>query len=555
MSKKIVVIGAVAAGASAATKARREDEEAEIVVFEKGPYASFANCGLPYYVGGTIKERKNLFQVSNDYFHERFNIDLRINHEVTKINRKDKQVEVTNHDSGEKFSENYDKLIIAVGSEAVKPPIPGIESDKIYTLLTVPDADAIMEKLREKPKKAVVVGGGYIGVETAEELHSRGLEVSLVEMADQILAPLDQEMTTPLLQHMKEKGVNLVLANGVAEFKDEDSIRVVLESGKEIEVDFVVLAAGVRPRLNLLKEAGLEVSEVGVVVNEYMQTSDKDIYAAGDIVESSNLLTGEKARIALAGPANKQGRIAGAHAVGNTKKKFKGVVGTSIVKVFDLTAASTGLNEKECIRKNIIYYTVYLNKGDHAGYYPGSESLEIKLLVEAESGKLLGAQSIGRESVDKVIDTFATALHAEMTVEDLEDLDLAYAPPYSSAKGPAIMSGMIAANHFRGETDLLSPKELQAMLKDEEEIQLVDVRTSAEYKNSYISGAKHIPINELRGRIDELDSAKHTVVYCRKGYRGYLAYKILIANGFDIVENLTGGILAWELLDNKNRES
>lgn len=548
MTTKVVVIGAVAAGASAATKARREDEYAEIIVFEKGPYASFANCGLPYYVGGTIKERKNLFQVSNEYFHKRFNIDLRVNHEVIKINREEKCVEVIDHQTGESFKEAYDKLIVAVGGEAVKPPIKGIDSRKIFSLLTVPDADKIMEELKNKPEDAVVVGGGYIGVETAEELQRRGLKVTLVEMMDQIIAPLDKEMTMPLVQHLEEKGIEVILNNGVTEFQEEgDLIKVILQSQDEIDADFLILAAGVRPRLELVKDAGLRVSEVGVVVNEFMQTSDPDIYAAGDIVESTHLVTGEKVRFALAGPANKQGRIAGAHAVGNTKKKFKGVLGTSIVKVCDFTAASTGLNEKECQKHKISYYPVYLNKGNHAGYYPGSEILTIKLLVEEQTGKLLGAQCIGRQGVDKQIDVFATALQAKMTVEDLEDLNLAYAPPYSSAKGPVVMSGMIASNHLRYETDLISPHDLKLALEAGKDIQLLDVRTAREYKQGYIGEAKHIPLNSLRERIGELDPAKYTVVYCRKGYRGYLAYKILVANGFDTVENLTGGLLAWNL--------
>ncbi|OCL26099.1 pyridine nucleotide-disulfide oxidoreductase [Orenia metallireducens] len=546
MTTKIVVIGAVAAGASAATKARREDEHAEIILFEKGPYASFANCGLPYYIGGTIRERKNLFQVSNEYFHKRFNIDLRVNHEVIKINRKEKNVEVVNHQTGESFNEEYDKLIVAVGGEVIKPPIEGVDSQKIFTLLTVPDADEIREELQNEPESVVIVGGGYIGVETAEELHHRGLKVILVEMMDQIIAPLDKEMTMPLVQHLKELGIEIILSDGVRKFQEEgDMIKVTLQSEREFDADFVILATGVRPRLKLVKDAGLKVSEIGVVVNEFMQTSDPNIYAAGDIVESTHLVTGEKVRFALAGPANKQGRIAGAHAAGKTKKKFKGVLGTSIVKVGDFTAASTGLNEKECQKRNISYYSVYLDKGDHAGYYPGSEDLTIKLLVEEETGKLLGAQCIGRKSVDKQIDVFATALQAKMTVEDLEDLDLAYAPPYSSAKGPVIMSGMIASNHLRYETDLISPQDLKSALEAEKDIQLVDVRTDREYEEGYIGGAKHIPLNSLRERIGELNPEKYTVVYCRKGYRGYLAYKILIANGFDTVENLTGGILAW----------
>ncbi len=547
MANKIVVVGGVAGGASAATKARREDEEAEIIILEKGPYASFANCGLPYYVGNTIENRDELFQVSNEYFHERFNIDLRVYHQVVNIDREAQQVEVINHQDQERLRIDYDKLIIAVGGSAVKPPITGVDGKNIFTLTTVPDADQIVKALAKTPTRAVVVGGGYIGIEAADELHNRGLEVSLVERSDQILAPLDREMTTPLVKHLREQEINLILNDGVAKFTTDKDITLTLSSGKELSADLVILAAGVKPRLNLLKEAGLEVSEIGVVVNKWMQTNDPNIYAVGDIIESTHLVTEKKSRIALAGPANKQGRIAGAHAVGSPKKEFKGVVGTSIVKVHQFTAASTGLNEKECKKEKLDYYTVYLFKGDHAGYYPGSENITTKITVEANTGRLLGAQCIGKSGVDKRIDIFATALSAAMTVEDLEDLDLAYAPPYSSAKGPVIMAGMIAANHLRGETKLISPQELKEALQEEDDFQLLDVRTTSEYEQGYIANAINIPVNQLRQRINELDPKRRIIIYCRKGYRGYLAYKILTAKGFNNVENLTGGILSWNL--------
>lgn len=551
MSTKVVVIGGVAGGASAAAKARRDDENAEIVMFEKGPYASFANCGLPYFVGGTIEERGALFQVSHSRFENWFNIDLRVNHEVTKINRDKKQVEVINHITGEELSESYDKLIVATGGKPFTPPIPGIDSEHLFTLTTVPDADDIMEKLEEEPETAVVIGAGFIGIESAEELWRRGLDVTIIEMADQILPPLDKEMTTPLMEHLNEKGIKVLLGEEVVEIKQSGKMGIRLKSGRELSTDFAILATGIVPRVELLKDADIDVSETGVIVNEWMQTTDPDIYAAGDIVESPHMVTGEMVRIPLAGPANKQGRIAGAHAVGSRNKEFKGVLGTSILKVLDLTAGSTGLNEKECKAKNIDYYSVYLPKGSWAGYFPGAETMMVKILVDKMSGELLGAQVVGQKGVDKRVDIFATALAANMTVEDLEDLDLAYAPPYSSAKGPAIMSGMIAADVFRGEMDIISPLDLKEKLENNEDIQLIDVRTEAEYKKGHIDQPIWIELDTLRDNLDRLDPEKYTVIYCKAGYRAYLAYKILKANGFKRVDNLTGGILGWNLLSEK----
>ncbi|GAB6098521.1 FAD-dependent oxidoreductase [Halanaerocella petrolearia] len=548
MTNKIVVTGGVAGGASAAAKARREDEDAEIIIFEKGPYASFANCGLPYYVGGTIEDRDSLFQVPDGRFDNWFNIDLRTEHEVTKINRETKEVEVTDHQTGEKFNESYDKLVIATGTEATKPPVPGADLDKIFTLKTVPDADAIMSQLEQNPSRAVVVGGGYIGIEAADELLKQGLDVTLIEMQDQILPTLDKEMTTPLSKHLKSLGINLLLEEKVGKFAGQEEITVNLQSGQQLTTDFVVVATGATPRLDLVEEAGLEVSKEGIEVNEWMQTSDPDIYAAGDIVESVHLVTGDKFKAPLAGPANKQGRIAGAHAAGRENKQFKGVLGTNIIKVGEWTAAGTGLNEKMCQRRGINYYTVYLPKNNHAGYYPGAEMIITKILIEEDTGRLLGAEVVGKEGVDKRIDIFATVLSAEMTVKDLEDLDLAYAPPYSSAKGPTIMAGMIAADVLRGEMELITPQELEEELVENQGIQLVDVRTEMEYETGAIRDAKLIPLSDLRARVDELNKGKKTVVYCAVGYRGYLAYKILKQQGFEKVQNLTGGITVWNLL-------
>ncbi|GAB6139075.1 FAD-dependent oxidoreductase [Halanaerobaculum tunisiense] len=548
MTQKVVVVGGVAGGASAAAKARREDEDAEIIIFEEGPYASFANCGLPYYIGETIEDREDLFQVPDSRFEGWFNIDLRTEHQVSQINRENKEVEVTNKQTGEKFTESYDKLIIATGTEASKPPVPGVESDKIFTLKTVPDADAIMKELEKNPTSVAVVGGGYIGIEVADELLKQGLNVTLIEMRDQIMPTLDKEMSTPLIKHLEDLGINILLERKVGKFEEGNNLKVTLQNGQELTVDFAVVATGAYPRLDLVEEAKLEVGKEGVEVNEVMQTSDPNIYAAGDIVESKHLVTGHKFKAPLAGPANKQGRIAGAHAVGNKNKEFTGVLGTNIIKVGDWTAGGTGLNEKQCQRQDIDYYTVYVPKNNHAGYYPGAEQIIIKILVSRETGRLLGGQVIGKEGVDKRIDILATALAAEMTVEDLEDLDLAYAPPYSSAKGPTIMAGMIGANVFRGEMEIITPYELYNLLATGDSVQLLDVRTEMEYETGFINDAKLIPLSELRNRIIELDPDKRTVVYCAIGYRGYLAYKILKQNGFENVKNLTGGITVWNLL-------
>ncbi|AGB41159.1 NAD(FAD)-dependent dehydrogenase [Halobacteroides halobius DSM 5150] len=548
MAKKIVVIGGVAGGASAAAKARREDEEAEVIVFEEGKYPSFANCGLPYYVGGTIEDRSSLLQVSPQRFDNWFGIDVRVEHQVTEIDREAKKVSVTNKQTKEEFKESYDKLIIATGARASKPPVPGIDLDKIFTLKTIPDADAIVEQLEASPTSAVVVGAGYIGIEATEELAKRGLDVTLIEMQDQILPILDKELTTPLTNHLQKKGINVLLEEKVGKFEEQEKITISLQSGQKLKTDFVVIATGAIPRLGLVEDAGLKVGKEGVVVNEWMQTSDPDIYAAGDITESKHLVTNDRINIPLAGPANKQGRIAGAHAAGRKNKEFAGVLGTNIIKVCDWTAGGTGLTEDDCKKEDINYYTVYTPKNNHAGYYPGAEKLIVKIIIEEETGRLLGGQVVGKEGVDKQIDVLATALSAQMTVEDLEDLDLAYAPPYSSAKSPTIMAGMIAADVLRGEMEIINPQDLKATLNNNEEIQLVDVRTKPEYEAGSIGDAKLIPLSDLREEVDKLDPQKRTVIYCAVGYRGYLAYKILKQNGFKEVENLTGGITAWNLL-------
>lgn len=548
MKKKIIVIGGVAAGASAAAKARRDDENAEIVIYEKGPYVSFANCGLPYYIGRDIKERDQLFLMTPELFQNRYNILVKVNHEVIKINRKEKQVTVKNLDTGAIFTDNYDRLVVATGGSPVKPPIPGIDLDNIFTLFTVRDVDNIEQALAQgNVENVVIIGGGYIGLEATEAFLKRGKRVTLVEKTDQLLPYLDQEMAVPLQIHLENIGTQVILGDGVKEFKGDRVVsRVVLESGKVLPADLVIVAVGVKPSIELLKEAGLEIGPTGgVVVKATLQSSDPDIYVGGDIIETVHLVTGKKVRIPLAGPANKQGRVIGANVVGG-KKYFKGVLGTSIVKVGDLTAAKTGINEREAKEEGFAYYVSYTPSLDHAGYYPGGKHMLTKLIVEEHSGKILGAEIVGWQGVDKRIDVLATAIYASLTVEDLENLDLAYAPPYSSAKDPVIIAGFVAANILRGEINVIAPQDLKKSLERGEEWQIVDVRTPKEYKKEgYISGAKLIPIDELREKYKDLDPQKRTAVYCKVGYRSYLACKILRNFGFKEVYNISGGYMGY----------
>ncbi len=547
MSSKIVVVGGVAGGASAAAKARRTDEFAEITIYERGPYVSFANCGLPYYLGGTIEDRGELFLVSPERFKSRFNINVEVNHEVLSIQRNEKTIIVKNKETGIESEVPYDKLILAPGSFAARPNIEGVNGERIFTLWTIQDVDELKGFIEEnKPQKAVVVGGGFVGLEAVEALLSLGLSVQLIEATSQILSPLDQEMTIPALNHLKNLGVDISLGSSVKGFSDRgNTVEVTLDNGRIIDADFIVLAVGSKPELDLPRDAGLTIGETGgVVVNERMETIDPHIYAAGDIVESLHLVTGKKVRIPLAGPANKQGRVAGANAAGGDMT-FKGVIGTFIIKVCDFTLAKTGINEKEAGEGGFDYHVSYTHSPHHATYYPGAETMTIKLIFEKRCGRLLGAQAVGPQGIDKRIDVLATAIHGRMSVEDLEDLDLAYAPPYSSPKDPAIIGGFVSANIHRGEVNVITPKELAQAIAGGKEIQLIDVRTESEFRGGSIPGAKLIPIDLLRGRIEELDPSKPTVLYCRVAYRSYLAYKILQAHGFKELQNLSGGYMSW----------
>lgn len=551
MGKKIVIIGGVAAGASAAAKARRDDEKAEIVMFEKGPYVSFANCGLPYYIGRDIKERDELFLLTPEDFSQRYRVQVKVNHEVTSIKRQDKCVQVKNLETGEIFQENYDKLVIATGGMPLKPPIPGINLDNIFTLFTVPDVDAIEKTLAEdKIEKVAIVGGGYIGLEAAEAFLKRGKQVTLIEKTQQLLPYLDAEMAHPLALHLESLGTRVILGNGVKEFTGNTKVSsIILENGEVVDTHLVIVAIGARPQLHLAKEAGLKMGPSGgIEVDATLRTSDPDIYAGGDIIETIHLVTGKKTRIPLAGPANKQGRIIGSNVVGG-KKFFKGVLGTSIVKVGQLTAGKTGISEQEAKEHGFAYFVSYTPSLDHAGYYPGARYMVTKLVVEEHSGRLLGAQIIGWQGVDKRIDVLATALYSNLTVEDLENLDLAYAPPYSSAKDPVIIAGFVAANILRGEIELASPEKIKRAVNKvaNDGWQIVDVRTPKEYqKEGCIPGARLIPIDELRERSQELDPQKKTALYCKVGYRSYLGYKILKDLGFKEVYSISGGYMGYK---------
>lgn len=544
--KTIVIIGGVAGGAGAAAKARRTDERAEIVLFERGPYVSFANCGLPYYVSDEIQRREDLLLQNPQGFWNRFRVKVHVRHEALRIDRKAKQVEVKNLASGETFFQKYDKLVLSPGAEAIVPPLPGLPSANVFTLKTVPDSDAVRDWIsREKPRRAVVVGAGFIGLESAEALQRRGLGVSVVELLPQVLPPFDADMAAFVARRLEEKGIQLILGDGVKAFQGSPAARaVVLESGREIPADLILLSIGVRPELKLARECGLVIGGAGgIVVDERQQTSDPDIFAAGDATEVVHLVTGKKTRIPLAGPANKEGRVAGANAAGG-RLTFPGALGTAIVECLGLTAAKTGLSEREAAKEGLPYAVSFTHSPDHAGYYPGSAMIHMKLVFEKESGRLLGAQAVGERGVDKRIDVIAAALCARMKVSDLENLDLAYAPQFSSAKDPVIMAGSAAANIVRGEIIPITIEALRRRLHDKDDIQLVDVRTPAECKSGGLPGAVRIPIDEFRNRLSEMNPRKETVVYCRVGFRGYLAARILGQSGFDRVLNLSGGILS-----------
>lgn len=542
-----LIIGGVAGGATVATRLRRMDEKANIILFERGKYVSYANCGLPYYIGDTINNREKLFVQTAKGFTDRFRIDIRTEQEVTAIRPDKKEVEIKNLSTGKTYTETYDKLVLSPGAEPLRPGIEGIGSKKIFTLRNVPDTDTIKNYVNtENPKRAIVVGGGFIGLEMAENLHDLGIQVDVVEMANQVMAPLDFSMAAIVHRQLTDKGVGLHLEDGVSRFEEKDGgVTVHLRSGKQIATDMVLLSIGVRPETKLAKDAGLAIGERGgITVNDYMQTSDADIYALGDAVEVRHLVTGQPALIPLAGPANKQGRIVADNIVFGNKEKYPGSIGTSIAKVFDLTVAAAGANAKLLQRNNIPYISSYTHGASHAGYYPGAVPLSIKILFAPENGKLLGAQIVGFNGVDKRIEMLAQVIQRGGTVHDLTELEHAYAPPYSSAKDPVNMAGFVAENILNKKSRIIQWRELAELPADTIRI---DVRTHDEYKLGTIPGFINIPVDELREHLDELPKEKPIVVTCAVGLRGYLAYRILVQNGFKHVRNLSGGYKTWSV--------
>lgn len=553
---KILIIGGVAGGATAAARARRNDDSAQIILIERGPYISFANCGLPYHLSGAIAERDQLLVTSEQAFTERYNVDVRSRTEAIAIDRTAKTVRLRNLVSGEEYDESYDRLLLSPGAEPVRPKLPGIESKRVFGLRNIPDLDRIMDHLNsEKPRRAVVIGGGFIGIEVAENLHERGLFTTLVEGADQILAPLDYEMAAIVHAHMREKNVELYLSDKIERFEDKaDHTVVYLASGKRLQADIVVLAIGVRPETTLARACGLELGSTGgIKVNEYLQTSDASIYAVGDAIEVTQTLLGCQALIPLAGPANRQGRMAADNMLFGNTCMYRGTQGTAIIKAFDLGVASTGLNEKQLIAAGIDYRATITHGGSHASYYPGAKQLSLKLLY-APDGKILGAQAVGADGADKRIDVIATAIHGGMTVTDLAELELAYAPSFGSAKDPVNIAGYVAGNVLNGTHEVIDWRSLQAL--DPASIQLIDVRMDQEYELGSIRGAKHIDVDQLRQRLTELDPTQPTVVFCQIGLRGYLACNILRQHGFTDVKNLSGGYktYAWAIDKQSNTD-
>jgi len=554
MSKKVLIIGGVAGGASTAARLRRLDESLEIVMFERGNYISYANCGLPYHIGNVIRDRESLLLQTPEAMKAKFNIDVRINQEVLSIDRDRKTVLVKKQKTGEEYEESYDFLVISTGSSPLKPPIPGIDGPGIFTLWTIPDTDRIKKYIAEKkPKKAAVIGGGFIGLEMAENLHKAGCEVTVVEMLNQVMAPIDYEMAQLVHENMRMNHVRLELSNGVKRFDHKDGMTVVtLQDGKIVEADLVILAIGVRPNSQLAKNCGLELNaRGGIVVNEYLKTSDPNIYAVGDVIEVEEFVTKNKTMIPLAGPANKQGRICAnniareAGYLSGDLEKYNGTQGTSIVQVFDLSVAATGLNEKTLKaggkELNRDYFISLINQKSHAGYYPGATPLTLKLIFGAD-GKIFGAQIVGQEGADKRIDTIATTMRLGGTVRDLAELELAYAPPYSSAKDPVNMLGFVAENILDGLSSFISLGELEELQKSgRDDYIILDVTEDIERMAYQIPNSYHIPLGQLRQRMGELDKNKLIIPYCAIGVRSYNAARILKGGGFEKVKVLPGG--------------
>ena len=539
---KVVVVGGVAGGMSAAARLRRLDENADIVVFERDDYVSFANCGLPYHIGGDIKERDALLLQTPDSLRAALALDVHTGHEVLSIDRAAKTVTVRERRADREFVESFDSLVLATGATPLRPPLPGIEHPRIRTLRNIPDMDAIIDLLHDGVKSAVVVGGGYIGIEMVEALRHRDIEVTLIEALDQVMAVLDREMAHHLEDHLTKHGVRVILDARAEAFADVDG-RVEVDLGTEkIVTDLVIMAVGVRPESSLARAAGLDLSDRGaVIVDEHMRTSDAHIYAVGDSIQVIDTVTGEPVVIPLAGPANRQGRIA-ADNISGRSSAYSSTQGTGIVKVFDLTAGMTGANERTLKRLERDYLKVHVHPNDHASYYPGSHAMHLKVLFDATDGTLLGAQAVGVDGVDKRIDVIAVAIRAGMTIEDLEHLELAYAPPYGSAKDPVNMAGFVGGNLLRGDVALWYAEEWPNL---PENTVVLDVRSARENRQWSIPGSLLIPHTELRSRLDEVPRDVPVYVYCRSGFRSYLAQRILAQSGWPDAKTLAGGELTF----------
>ncbi|MCI9450341.1 MAG: FAD-dependent oxidoreductase [Clostridiales bacterium] len=543
---KTVIIGGVAGGASAAARLRRLDESAEIIILERGDYVSFANCGLPYYIGGSITDKNSLTLQTPESFRARFNIDVRVNNEAVKIDSEDKTVTVKNLKTGEFYTESYDNLILSPGAEPIKPNIDGIDSDIVFTLRNIPDTLNIKEYIENtKPKSAVVVGGGYIGAEMAENLKEAGLEVSIVELADHLIAPLDFDMAADVHRYMKSKGIKICLNNGI---KAIDGHTVILQSG-EIHTDMVILSVGVRPETALATECGIETNALGsIIVDRNMRTNISGIYAVGDAVEVTDFISGRSAFIPLAGPANKQGRIA-ANNIAGIYSEYGGSQGSAVLKLFDMAVATTGLNEKGAKASEIDYDKTYIYSGSHAAYYPGANNMSIKALWDKKTLKILGAQIVGFDGVDKRMDVIAAAIRFGAKITDLTNLELCYAPPYGSAKDPVNMLGFVAENITSGKVKQFFWHDVEKLPRDGN-VTLLDVRTVTEVSRGKIDGFINIPLDSLRNRIGEIPKNKPVFIHCHSGLRSYIACRILIGNGYDCY-NLAGGWRLYESVINE----
>lgn len=542
--KKVLIVGGVAAGASAATRLRRLDEHMQIVMFERGEHISFANCGLPYYIGDVISDREKLLVATPKLMEDRFNIDVRTSSEVTKINIHEKKVTITSKDKGI-YEETYDYLVLAPGAKPIRPNIPGVNSSRIFTLRNVNDTDLIKAKV-QGIQNAVVIGGGYIGVEMAENLRMKQIETTIVEAAPHILAPFDDDMVVVAERKLRDNGIKLILNNGVSAFNElENEVEIVLQSGDRITADCVILAVGVAPDTGFLKDSGIELSAKGhILVNNKMETNIEGVYAGGDAVEVIDFVNGTQTAIPLAGPANKQGRII-ADNISGLSSTYKNTQGTSVIKIFDLTCAATGNNEKILKRLDIPYKSIIIHPNSYAGYYPGAQQLTLKLIFNDE-GKILGAQAVGYVGIEKRIDVIATALRLGGTVYDLADLELSYAPPFGSAKDPVNFAGYVAENVLTGKSDIVHPREIDNIL-DDDNIVILDVRSKKEHERGKIEGSIQISVNDLRNYLDKLDKSKEYWLHCGVGVRSYIAERILKQNGFKC-KNITGGYKTIEAI-------